>query len=197
MEAAQWDQVISTHVNALFNCTQPVAKHLSARYKNDPNDGGGSIICMSSTSGLAGNVGQCNYGAAKAAVLGFVLSLAKEAGRYGARVNAVVPSAWTRLTSAIPEAVLVKHVGEAALQDMKARRPEHIAPIVGYLASTAAEGVTGQIVRASGNRLGLFSRPAEIDSVYTESAWTAESVAQAFDQSLRSQLDPLTSLGDL
>jgi len=196
MTEAAWDEVHGIHVRALFTCTQPVVQHLVARKREDPEAPGGSIICMTSTSGLAGNVGQCNYGAAKAAVCGFVLSLAKEMSRRGTRVNAVAPTAWTRLVSAIPEKVLIEHLGEDGMADMKAQRPEHIAPLVCFLASDAAEGITGQILRASGDSIGLFSHPHSKLDARSEDDWSVEGVAATF-AGWRPSLETLGSLGDL
>jgi NAD(P)-dependent dehydrogenase (short-subunit alcohol dehydrogenase family) len=196
MTEADWDRVMATHVRALFTCTQPVVRHLIERRKRDPSETGGSIICMSSTSGLAGNVGQTNYGAAKAAVLGFVLSLAKEMQRNDTRVNAIAPTAWTRLVSAIPEKVLLKQLGEEGLRRMQAKRPEHIAPVVCYLASDAAAGITGQFIRAAGDLIGLMSHPASIISRTTDGEWTVETLAEAFEE-LRPSLESLSTLGEL
>jgi len=196
MTESAWDQVHGIHVRALFTCTQPVIQHLLARKKENPDDPGGSIICMTSSSGLAGNVGQCNYGAAKAAVCGFVLSLAKEMERRGTRVNAIAPTAWTRLVSAIPEKVLLEHIGEDGITQMKANRPEHIAPLVCFLASEAASGVTGQILRASGDSIGLFSHPHSKLDARSDGEWSVEEIAHAFE-GWRPSLETLSSLGDL
>ncbi|MGE0870664.1 MAG: SDR family NAD(P)-dependent oxidoreductase [Kofleriaceae bacterium] len=196
MTDEQWDGVLSTHVRALFACTQPVVRHLRERTKADPSYDGGSIICMSSTSGLGGNIGQCNYAAAKAAVLGFVLSLAKETERQRTRVNAVVPTAWTRLVAAIPEHVLLKHLGEDGLARMKARKPEHVAAVVCYLASTASAGITGQFVRASGTTVGLISHPRSAASRIDDQDLGPEAVARIMDE-LRPALQNLSGLGEL
>ncbi len=196
MTDEQWDAVLTTHVRALFACTQPVIRHLRERTKGDPEFDGGSIICMSSTSGLGGNLGQTNYAAAKAAVLGFVLSLAKETERHRTRVNAVVPTAWTRLVAAIPEAVLLKHLGEEGVAKMKARRPEHVAAVVCYLASTASLGITGQFVRASGTSVGLVAHPRPKSARGQEDDFGPEAVADIMD-SLRPALEPLSGLGEL
>jgi NAD(P)-dependent dehydrogenase (short-subunit alcohol dehydrogenase family) len=196
MTDEQWDGVLTTHVRALFACTQPVIRHLRERAKGDPEFDGGSIICMSSTSGLGGNLGQTNYAAAKAAVLGFVLSLAKETERHRTRVNAVVPTAWTRLVAAIPEHVLLKHLGEQGLAKMKARKPEHVAAVVCYLASTASVGISGQFVRASGTTVGLVGHPRSKVSRTDDQAFGPEAVARIMD-SLRDALEPLSGLGEL
>ncbi len=197
MTESEWDDVMTIHAKALFTCTQPVVQHIAERCKRDPEETGGSIICMSSTSGLGGNVGQTNYSAAKSAVLGFVMALAKELRRNGSRINAIAPSAWTRLTSAIPEEVLVKYVGEEGLRQMQGNRPEHIAPVVSYLASDASRGVTGQFIRVAGNNVGVFAHPAPKRSVAADEDWTVDTVAQAFDEQLKPALEPLKNLGDL
>lgn len=197
MTEAQWDEIMSVHVKALFACSQPVVQHLVERRKKDPNSGGGSIVSMSSTAGLAGNIGQTNYSAAKAAVLGFTMALAKEMERFNVRVNAVAPSAWTRLTSAIPEEVLVKSVGQAGVDKMKSRRPEDLAPIICYLASDSAAGVTGQFVRAAGNMLGLWTHPDPKMTVHSEEGWTPDSVARAFEDKLKPSLEKLVGIFNL
>ncbi|MBI2059310.1 MAG: SDR family NAD(P)-dependent oxidoreductase [Nitrospirae bacterium] len=192
MSEQQWDEIMNVHVKALFCCTQPVIQHLVERQKS--GGAGGSIVSMSSTAGLKGNVGQANYSAAKAGVLGFTLALAKEMERFKVRVNAVAPSAWTRLTSAIPEEVLVKSVGQEGVDRMKSRRPEDLASIICFLASDAADGVTGQFVRAAGNMIGLWNHPDAKVTIYTEDGWTPDTVAAAFEDKLRPRMEKLVGI---
>ena len=198
MTEAQWDQIHGIHTRALFTCTQPLVRHIIERRKVDPSERGGSVICMSSTSGLMGNLGQTNYASAKSAVLGFVLALAKEMKRHDTRVNAIAPSAWTRLLSETPEEVLRKHMGDEKLKQMQANRPEHIGAVVCFLASRSAEGVTGQFVRSIGKRVGVFSHPhpkvsAGVDG---DADWDADDVAEAF-AGFAGSLESLSSLGDV
>ncbi|RMH94585.1 MAG: SDR family NAD(P)-dependent oxidoreductase, partial [Calditrichaeota bacterium] len=134
MSDEEWDAVIAVHLRGTFLCTQVVARQLVEQGE------GGAIINTSSTSGLWGNFGQANYGAAKAGIAGFTFTAALEFARYGIRVNAIVPVAKTRMTediSSVPEAL----------------KPEHISPLVLYLASDLAKGVTGRIFGIYGGQV--------------------------------------------
>ena len=128
--------------------------------------------------------------------MGFVLSLAKELQRRRSRVNAIAPTAWTRLVSAIPDKVLEAHIGADGLARLQAQRPEHIAPLVCFLASDASVGISGQIFRSAGSNLGLVGHPRTRLSAAADGSWTAESIAQTV-AGWRSELESLSGLGEL
>jgi 3-oxoacyl-[acyl-carrier protein] reductase len=142
MSAEEWDAVIRTNLKSVYLCSRAVLRGmLRAKW--------GRIISLSSVAGLYGNAGQVNYAAAKAGVIGFTLSLAKEIGSRGITVNAVAPGfIETDMTAALGE-----EVGEAVKKQItvgRLGRPEEVASAVGYLASEAASYITGQTIVVDG-----------------------------------------------
>ena len=125
----------------------------------------GASIVVGSPAGQYGNFGQTNYAAAKAGIVAFARTWAMELARANVTVNAIVPTAWTRMTESIP--IYAPLVGRDEFPPEVRRehalgRPEDCAPLVVYLASDAAAGVTGQAIGIGGDRLSLYSHPAEI-----------------------------------
>lgn len=145
MTESDWDSVMAVHLKGTF-C---VTRHAAAHWK-DVVDGGGTndarVINTTSSSGLFGNRGQANYGAAKAGIASFTIIAAMELQRYGVTVNAISPGALTRMTEDLP------------LDDELKRRwdPRFVSPVVCWLASAAASDVTGQVIESSGLALGVF-----------------------------------------
>ena len=136
MSDEEWDAVLAVHLKGTFLCTQAASAHMMAH-------GGGSIVNTTSTSGLIGNFGQGNYGAAKAGIAGLTRVAALEYAKYGIRVNAIAPTAKTRMTEDI---------------DMvpAAFGPEHVSPLVLFLASSLASEVTGRIFGVHGGFIQEF-----------------------------------------
>ena len=122
---------------------------------------------MSSVSGLYGNFGQTNYGAAKAGIAGFSRSLALEVAKYQCTVNTISPGAATRLTLDLMQAAGREHDENDWTQN-----PGQIAPIVTWLCSQGAEGITSQIIHSQGGVLGIMQQPAVIRSFTTDKLWT-------------------------
>ena len=142
MKDNEWNDVISADLTSLFYCAkEAIRPMLKARY--------GRIIAISSVTGLVGNPGQCNYSAAKAGMLGFVKSLAREVGSRGITVNAVAPGyIETDMT-----AVLSAEAREAMVNGIPAGRtgkPEDVAKVVRFLASDDAAYVHGQVIAVDG-----------------------------------------------
>ena len=126
-----WDSVVAVHLKGAYCVTQPVFQHMKERGE------GGSIISTSSTSGLEGNFGQTNYGAAKAGIAGFTRCLAIEGMKAGIRANGIAPVALTRMTEDL--AMFQK-------DDMKDRmNPALISPLIVYLASDLSKEITKRI----------------------------------------------------
>jgi NAD(P)-dependent dehydrogenase (short-subunit alcohol dehydrogenase family) len=147
MTEAEWDAVIKVHLKGTFG-----PAHFAANYWRDQSKAGNEvdarIINTTSPSGIYGNVGQTNYGAAKAGIASFTIIAAKELGRYGVTCNAVAPAALTRMT----EDLGMGGADEATKEQMA---PKHIAPIVCWLASPLSAGVTGRVFDVSGRMLSV------------------------------------------
>ena len=162
-----WDVVVKVHLKGTYCCTMPVWKWMKDNQKP------GVIIMTSSTSGLYGNFGQSNYGAAKAGIYGFMRVLALEGVRYGIRVMALAPGAFTRMTADLP--------GMKGREPNVMALPENIAPAVLFMASDLAAEHTGKVLAVS--QRGV----AEMKMVQTKGfapgePYTAEQVAEHMDQ---------------
>jgi NAD(P)-dependent dehydrogenase (short-subunit alcohol dehydrogenase family) len=162
MAEEDWDAVIAVHLKGHYCCTAPFA-----RYIRDTNRRGCRIINFSSVSGLFGNFGQSNYGAAKAGIAGFSRVLALELAKYECTVNTISPGAATRLT--IP---LMQGRGQEEAADDPGRSPAQIAPVVTWLASAAGGHFTGQILNVMRGTVGIMQQPAVIRSFQSERLWT-------------------------
>jgi NAD(P)-dependent dehydrogenase (short-subunit alcohol dehydrogenase family) len=178
MTDEEFDLVIETHLRGTFTCARAAA--IQMREQGD----GGRIIVVGSPAGQFGNFGQTNYAAAKAGIVAFARTWSLELARSAITVNAIVPTAWTQMTASIPVyGPLVDLVEAGAPLPTEVRRdhalgmPEDCAPLVVFLASEAASDVTGQAIGIGGDRLTLYSHPAELVVVYRDGGWTAEDVA--------------------
>jgi len=137
IEESDWDSVIAVHLKGTYCCARPMFLHLKERGE------GGVIINTSSTSGLIGNFGQTNYGAAKAGIAGFTRCLALEGKKYGIRVWGLVPVAVTRMTEDLP-----------GMGQMKDRMPPGVvSPAILYMASSLSGERTGQFLFSGGGRV--------------------------------------------
>jgi NAD(P)-dependent dehydrogenase (short-subunit alcohol dehydrogenase family) len=137
LEEADWDSVIAVHMRGTYCCSRPMFTHLRERGE------GGVIINTSSTSGLNGNFGQTNYGAAKAGIAGFTRCLALEGKKYNIRVWALVPVALTRMTEDLPG------IGQAGDR----LNPSLVSPAVVYMASSLSGDQTGKFLYCGGGRV--------------------------------------------
>ena len=147
MTEEEWDAVIKVHLKGTF----APARWAAAYWREQTKAGkevSGRIINTTSVSGIYGNSGQTNYGAAKAGIAAFTIIAALELGRYGTTVNAVAPVALTRMTEGLGNAPETD-------EEREARAPHWIAPIVTWLASRESDGVTGRVFEASGSTLAI------------------------------------------
>ena len=177
MSEQEWDDVIAVHLKGHFACTKPAAAFMrQQRY--------GRIINFSSRSGLRGNVGQANYGAAKAGIAGFTRVVARDLGRYGVTCNAIAPMAITRMTASVPQqqrAGAPAGVVSAAVQEML---PEHVAPMTLYLATDDAWNINGQIFHVSGGMVSLARPETPVATINKSGKWTLEELATLVPQYL-------------
>jgi NAD(P)-dependent dehydrogenase (short-subunit alcohol dehydrogenase family) len=177
MEEGDWDAVIAVHLKGHYCCTRPFV-----RYIRDTNRLDCRIINFSSVSGLFGNFGQSNYGAAKAGIAGFSRVIAKELAKFRCTVNTISPGAATRMTIPLAEAR-----GEKVDATEFKRGPQQIAPVVTWLASEAAKDLTAQIVHVSRGAVGIMQQPAIIRSFKSEALWTMAQLDQVMPKLLEAQ----------
>ena len=176
MTEEEWDSVIQVHLKGTFT----VVKHASILFRQQRS---GRIITFSSESGLIGNSGQANYGAAKSGIAGFTKVVARDMGRYGVTANSIAPRANTRMTSDIPSAAsqIRAAQGVAAIEgedDLESANPDDVAPFTVFLASDYAAHVNGQIFLVYGGIVSLMSQPRPERSIFNgEERWSLDRLA--------------------
>ena len=159
MSEDEWDAVIQVHLKGTFAPSRHAAAHWRELFKTTGELTRGRIINTTSTSGIYGNVGQTNYGAAKAAIAAFTVIAARELKRFGVTVNAISPSAQTRMTEGL----------RAVTPEQRAMRdPKWVSPVLVYLASDAAQDISGRVIQAGVGRIAVcegWRRGAEVPQV--------------------------------
>jgi NAD(P)-dependent dehydrogenase (short-subunit alcohol dehydrogenase family) len=188
MSEAEWDAVIAVHLKGAFNCT----RHAAARMREQRR---GRIVSMSSTSGVFGNSGQANYGAAKDGIAGLTRVVARDLGKYGITVNAVCPGASTRMTQTVSDAARmarqksgIQGPGGQRTFQLEHTGPENVAPWVVYLATDAASHVNGQVFFVMGGLIALLNYPAPVRTMTVDGRWTPEQIATLFPRTLGLEL---------
>ncbi len=166
MDEADWDSVIAVHLRGSFNVCRAAIEHFRETEQ-------GSFVLFTSTSGLIGNIGQANYGAAKMGIAGLSRIIAMEGEKFGIRSNVIAPVAWTRMTQSIPirdeaQAARLKSFAETATPEAPAR----LAVALAAPACTA----TGQVFGSRGPELLLYSQPRPIARAEREEGWSVESI---------------------
>jgi NAD(P)-dependent dehydrogenase (short-subunit alcohol dehydrogenase family) len=147
MTEAEWDAVIKVHLKGTFAPSHWAANHWRERSKAG-EEVDARIINTTSPSGIYGNVGQTNYGAAKAGIASFTIIASKELERYGVTVNAIAPAAITRMTEDLG-------MGQVEGDAREELSPRHIAPIVCWLASPLSASVNGRVFDVTGAKLSV------------------------------------------
>jgi len=184
MSEEEWDAVIAVHLTGTFNCTRHAARHMREQRS-------GRIISMSSTSGVYGNSGQANYGAAKDGIAGLTRVAARDLGRYGITVNAVCPGAATRMTQTVSSGARearskagVASAAGARPTTLEHTGPENVAPWVVYLATDPARHVNGKVFFVMGGLIALLNEPAPVRTMFKDGRWTPEEIATLFPRTL-------------
>ncbi|BCK71594.1 3-oxoacyl-ACP reductase [Streptomyces libani subsp. rufus] len=154
MTEDEWDAVIRVHLKGHFNTTHFAAVHWRERAKAAGGPVHGRIVNTSSEAFLAGSAGQPNYAAAKGGIVGLTTSTALALGKYGVTANAICPRARTRMTEDVFAGFQEPEDGT-----LDPLAPEHVAPLVGYLASPAAARVNGQLLVVHGGMVAIAERP--------------------------------------
>ena len=180
MHEQEWDDVMRVHLKGHFATTRWAAAYWRDRSRAG-EEVSASVVNTSSTSGLLGNPGQSNYGAAKAGIAAFTQICALELPRYGARVNAVVPAARTRLTDTVPG---LAEVVRAPVDDagFDVWDPANVSPLVAYLASADCPA-NGRVLFVHGGKVQVFQPWTLSDAVERDERWTVGD--------LREELGPL------
>jgi NAD(P)-dependent dehydrogenase (short-subunit alcohol dehydrogenase family) len=189
MTLQEWREVIDVNLSGVFHCCKWGLEILRD---------GGAIVSMGSLSAEAGFHGQTNYAAAKAGIVALARTWALELARAEVTVNAIVPTAWTAMTATIPiYKPLVARVAAGEPLPAAVRRehaighPEDCAGLVVFLASNAAGGISGQAIGVGGDRLCLYTHPAEVVTELREGGWDADAVAAVWQARFAAHAQPV------
>jgi NAD(P)-dependent dehydrogenase (short-subunit alcohol dehydrogenase family) len=175
MSEEDWDSVIHVHLKGHFLPTRYAAAYWREQVKGG-REISASVVNTSSTSGLLGNPGQANYGAAKAGIGAFTIIAAQELGRYGVRVNAIAPAARTRMTEATPGlGDIVKAPLDPGSFDVW--NPANVSPLVAYL-STEGCPLTGRVLFVQGGQVRVFQPWTMTTTLEKNDRWTVDELAK-------------------
>jgi NAD(P)-dependent dehydrogenase (short-subunit alcohol dehydrogenase family) len=190
MSDDDFDAVIRVHLRGTFTCARAAAVHFREAGH------GGRLILAGSPAGQRGNFGQTNYAAAKAGIAAMARTWAMELARAEVTVNAVVPNAVTAMTSTVPflapYAEMVEKgepIPSVVRRAISFGTPEDCAGLVVFLASDRSAGITGQCIGIGGDRLSLWSHPAEVRSAFKDGGWDADAIADVFATSVGESLE--------
>jgi NAD(P)-dependent dehydrogenase (short-subunit alcohol dehydrogenase family) len=187
MAPDEWRAVIDVHLHGSFNVSRAAAPHFRQRQS-------GSYVHMTSTAALIGNFGQANYMAGKLGIVGLSRAIAMDMQRFNVRSNCVAPFAWSRMVSSIPTDTEADRVRVAKLKQMT---PEKIAPMVVFLGSDAARGISGQVFAVRNNEIFLMSQPRPLRSLHRSNGWTAEALSQQLPGAFGPSLTALERSADV
>ncbi|MFB7091058.1 SDR family oxidoreductase [Streptomyces sp. NPDC056296] len=169
MTEADWDAVMTVHLKGTFGPTRHAAAYWRERAKSG-HEVRASVVCTTSDAGLGNNVGQTNYGAAKAGIAAFAQIAAKELERYGVRVNTIAPGAWTRLAG-LTDTDKGDSPPPDGTGDFDPVDPANVSPVVAYLAEADCP-LTGCVLQVWGGEIGLFRGWNVVDRLAKDGRWT-------------------------
>jgi len=175
MSESEWDDVLNVHLKAQAATLHFAAAYWRERHRQDEG-AKASVVNTTAGAGLYGNIGQGNYAAAKAGVVGLTLVAARELGRYGVRVNAVAPLARTRQTESLNLPTSLGP-GDDAFDPYD---PDNIAPVIGYLVSPDCP-LTGQVINVQGGNVDIYQGWSVKESFRTSGRWTVDALRSLLD----------------
>ncbi|WP_244884480.1 SDR family oxidoreductase [Sphingobium cupriresistens] len=187
MSIVDWQQVMDVHLNGAFYVAKAAAPHFK-------DQGSGSYVHFTSTSGLVGNVGQANYAAAKMGIFALSNAIALDMRRFGIRSNCIAPFAWSRLVATIPA---IEGEDEQAAARMQAMTTDKIAPMVAALLSDGARDVNGQTFGVRRNEIFLFNKPRPVRTMQRSEGWTPGSIVRDLLPAMAGDMAPLAQVGDI
>ena len=182
----EWDDVVAVHLKGTFT----VAKHACILFRQQRS---GRIITFSSTSGLYGNSGQANYGAAKDGIAGLTRVLARDMGRYGVTANSISPAAATRMTQSVPDEARALRVargigGPGGSAPRMRGEGDDVAPFVTWLASDESAHVNGHVFHVTEGLVSLMNEPQPVKTISKDGKWTVEELAKVFPPTIGFEL---------
>lgn len=187
----EFDVVVDTHLRGSFTCGRAAAVHFREAGH------GGRIVLVGSPAGQFGSFGQTAYAACKAGLVAMARTWSLELARAEVTVNAVIPTAMSAMTGTMP--IYAEHyerflAGEPLPPVIRREHalgsPDDVAPLVVWLLSDRAAGVTGQAIGLGGDRLTLYAHPAPLETRDADGGWTAEAIADAWDAGLAASAQP-------
>jgi hypothetical protein len=181
MSEQEWDAVLDVHLKGTFNCIRAASPHMRDR-------NWGRFVNFTSTSGLIGNVGQANYGAAKLGIVALSKITALDMKRYNVTSNCIAPFAWTRLIATIPTDTEEQ---KRRVEKLKKMSPADVAPLAVFLAGEQAANITGQVFGVRGKEIFLFSQPRIVRSIHKSEGWNVEDLSQMLEATMKSHFSPL------
>ena len=188
MTQEEWQAVLDVHLKGTFN----TSKWASIRFREQKS---GRLINFSSTSAF-GAPGQPNYAAAKAGIIGLTLSCAAALARVGVTANAILPTGTTRMIDSIPrarEAVAATGKLPSELAEGTEYDPANVAPLVAFLASDAAQPISGHIFGSFGYNVALMSQPKVIKTLRSGHPWTVDELCEVIPQTLGPEMETIKS----
>jgi len=181
MSEEEWDAVIGVHLKGTFNCIRAAAPHMKEQES-------GVFVNFASTSGLIGNIGQANYGAAKMGIVALSKITAMDMKKYSVTSNCIAPFAWTRLTATIPTETEAQ---KKRVEKLKKMSPADVASLAVFLAGDKAANISGQVFGVRGKEIYLFSQPRIVRSIHNSDGWQVEDLAEMLEATMKSHFAPL------